>query len=188
MIWFASDHHFGHAALLTFTKDDGSHARPGFSDVDHMNETMIANHNRVVGPTDRVYFLGDVGFSRATLAAVLPRLNGKKRLILGNHDYSDRQMMRFVEDAVAELPADLRDAVTLAAEQRDATNPKSRITNPELLVPQRVDGIEARRAAGRPEARGQRHDDEEQRDRDERDRIRWAGLHDQRFQQPVSRR
>ena len=26
---------------------------------------------------------------------VLPRLNGKKRLILGNHDYSDRQMMRF---------------------------------------------------------------------------------------------
>ena len=28
---------------------------------------------------------------------------------------SDRQMMRFVEDAVAELPADLRDAVTLAA-------------------------------------------------------------------------
>ena len=59
MIWFASDHHFGHAALFTFTKDDGSHARPGFRDVDHMNETMIANHNRVVGPTDRVYFLGD---------------------------------------------------------------------------------------------------------------------------------
>ena len=28
---------------------------------------------------------------------------------------SDRQMMRFVEDAIAELPADLRDAVTLAA-------------------------------------------------------------------------
>ena len=95
MIWFASDHHFGHAALLTFTKDDGSHARPGFRDVDHMNETMIANHNRVVGQTDSVYFLGDVGFGKTTLAAVLPRLNGKKRLILGNHDYSDRQMIRF---------------------------------------------------------------------------------------------
>jgi calcineurin-like phosphoesterase family protein len=51
MIWFASDHHFGHAALLTFTKDDGSHARPGFRHIDHMNETMIANHNRVVGQT-----------------------------------------------------------------------------------------------------------------------------------------
>jgi calcineurin-like phosphoesterase family protein len=95
MIWFASDHHFGHSALLTFRQDDGSPARPGFRDVDHMNETMIANHNRVVGPTDRVYFLGDVGFSKVTLTAVLPRLNGKKRLILGNHDYSDRQMMRF---------------------------------------------------------------------------------------------
>src|SRR5438874_133947 len=56
---------------------------------------MIANHNRVVGVADHAYFLGDVGFRRATLAAVLPRLNGKKRLILGNHDYSDRQMMRF---------------------------------------------------------------------------------------------
>jgi calcineurin-like phosphoesterase family protein len=94
-IWFASDHHFGHANLLKFTSDDGAYVRPGFRDVDHMNETMIANHNRVVGVADRAYFLGDVGFSRATLAAVLPRLNGKKRLILGNHDYSDRQMMRF---------------------------------------------------------------------------------------------
>ena len=94
-IWFASDHHFGHANLLKFMSDDGAYVRPGFRDVDHMNETMIANHNRVVGVADRAYFLGDVGFSRATLAAVLPRLNGKKRLILGNHDYSDRQMMRF---------------------------------------------------------------------------------------------
>lgn len=84
MIWFASDHHFGHASL----------PRPGFRDVAHVNETMIANHNRVVASTDHVYFLGDVG-SKDTLAAVLPRLNGRKRLILGNHDYSDRQMMRF---------------------------------------------------------------------------------------------
>ena len=69
-IWFASDHHFGHANLLKFTSDDGAYVRPGFRDVDHMNETMIANHNRVVGVADRAYFLGDVGFSRATLAAV----------------------------------------------------------------------------------------------------------------------
>lgn len=69
--------------------------RPGFRDLDHMNETMIANHNRVVAPGDNVYFLGDVGFGKKTLQAILPRLNGKKRLILGNHDYGDRQMMRF---------------------------------------------------------------------------------------------
>ena len=55
---------------LTFTKDDGSRARPGFRDVEHMNETMIANHNRVVGPSDCVCFLGDVGFNKATVAAV----------------------------------------------------------------------------------------------------------------------
>ena len=38
-IWFASDHHFGHANLLKFTSDDGAYVRPGFRDVDHMNET-----------------------------------------------------------------------------------------------------------------------------------------------------
>lgn len=94
-IWFASDHHFGHANMLKFTDDRGNPARAGFADVDHMDETMIANHNRVVAPTDTAYFLGDVGFGKAALNRVLPRLQGRKRLILGNHDYGDRQMMRF---------------------------------------------------------------------------------------------
>lgn len=93
--WFISDHHLGHANILKFTDDRGNLIRPGFDDIHHMHEVMIANHNRVVAPTDNVYFLGDVGFNKEVLASLLPRFNGRKRLILGNHDYSDRQMMRF---------------------------------------------------------------------------------------------
>lgn len=93
--WFISDHHLGHENILKFKDDKGNLIRPGFENLSHMHEVMIANHNRVVAPTDNVYFLGDVGFNKAVLAALLPRFNGRKRLILGNHDYSDRQMMRF---------------------------------------------------------------------------------------------
>ena len=45
--------------------------------------------NRVVAPQDKVYHLGDVGMRSSVLQSVLPRLNGKKRLTLGNHDDQD---------------------------------------------------------------------------------------------------
>lgn len=85
-IFFISDHHFGHANILTFKNSDGTPLRE-FQDVDHMNEIMIQRHNLVVRPGDKVYFLGDVVMSRKTSALqVLARLNGEKVLIKGNHD------------------------------------------------------------------------------------------------------
>jgi calcineurin-like phosphoesterase family protein len=59
-----------------------------FSSVEHMNETMILNWNRVVKPQDKVYHLGDVyiGGTEEKVNNILARLNGKKRLIMGNHD------------------------------------------------------------------------------------------------------
>lgn len=85
-IFFISDHHFGHANILTFKNSDGTLLRE-FDDVDHMNEIMIQRHNLVVRPSDKVYFLGDVVISRKTSALqVLARLNGEKVLIKGNHD------------------------------------------------------------------------------------------------------
>ena len=39
-IFFASDHHFGHANILTFKRDDGTALRD-FRDVDHMNEQVF---------------------------------------------------------------------------------------------------------------------------------------------------
>jgi len=83
-IFLCSDHHFSHKALLTFTDADGKRVR-NFDSVEEMDERMVENHNLVVMPKDKVYFLGDVAFNKANLA-IVARLNGEKVLIKGNHD------------------------------------------------------------------------------------------------------
>lgn len=86
-IWVISDTHFNHTNCLRFTKEDGSLMRPGFDDVSLMNETIIENWNSVVKPGDKVYHLGDVIIGeRDWMYRNWPRLNGSKRLIIGNHD------------------------------------------------------------------------------------------------------
>lgn len=95
--FFTSDTHFNHANIIRFCN------RP-FNDVEQMNETLIANWNRVVQPEDTVFHLGDfcLGGS-AEWTKILNRLNGKIYLILGNHDIKNiRQgyMRRFEEVAM----------------------------------------------------------------------------------------
>lgn len=82
-IWFCSDHHFNHARILTFTDKANNLIRPQFRDIHHMNEHLIEAHNARVKPKDKVYFLGDLGRGSGDCVR---RMNGKKRLILGNHD------------------------------------------------------------------------------------------------------
>jgi calcineurin-like phosphoesterase family protein len=90
-IFVISDHHFFHENILKFEDEDGVRFRGQFSSVEEMNELMIENHNSVVKPQDKVYFLGDVGFGIKKLPSVLSRLNGHLRLVLGNHDYSQKR-------------------------------------------------------------------------------------------------
>ena len=83
-----SDTHFNHAAILTF-KDYAGKSPRTFDSVEAMNETMFNNWNSVVKPNDTVYHLGDVLFGvdkDQWLSENFSRLNGKKKLILGNHD------------------------------------------------------------------------------------------------------
>jgi calcineurin-like phosphoesterase family protein len=85
-IFFCSDHHFHHANILNFKRDDGTPLRV-FDDVNHMNEYMVMQHNRVVKPNDKVYFLGDVAMPKTAEALkILAKMNGEKILIKGNHD------------------------------------------------------------------------------------------------------
>lgn len=77
-IYITSDTHFGHENIIQYC------GRP-FANAELMDECLLDNWNSVVKPTDIVYHLGDVYFgvqSRNTIA----KLNGHKRLILGNHD------------------------------------------------------------------------------------------------------
>ena len=85
-VWFASDHHLEHHNILKFKDGTDQLIRPGFSSTKEMNELMISRHNSLVPSTAKVYFLGDVGFNQNVLDELLPRFNGRKRLILGNHD------------------------------------------------------------------------------------------------------
>lgn len=86
-IWLISDTHFGHNNILKFTGYDGKPVRPGFESVTDMDETMIRNWNSMVKENHIVYHLGDVYFGSSEKAdEILGRLNGSKRLILGNHD------------------------------------------------------------------------------------------------------
>ena len=86
-IWVISDTHFGHSNILSFKDQDGNLVRGGFSSVEDMNETMIQKWNSVVKPGDKVYHLGDVFFgSKEDFKSLWPRLNGSKRLVVGNHD------------------------------------------------------------------------------------------------------
>jgi calcineurin-like phosphoesterase family protein len=95
-IWLTSDTHFGHANIIRFTGTDGQLIRPGFSSVEEMNETLIERWNAVVRPTDHVYHLGDVAMKipGAGMIAIVRRLHGHKRLVLGNHDRFSMQQYR----------------------------------------------------------------------------------------------
>ncbi len=80
MIYFTSDLHFGHANIL-------KSCRPQFSDLSHMDETLIQNWNNTVTNNDTVYICGDLLFrNEKPASAYLSRLRGKKILITGNHD------------------------------------------------------------------------------------------------------
>ncbi len=78
--FFTSDTHFGHKNILEYEKD----ARP-FSTIEEMNEIIIERWNSVVTNKDIVYHLGDFAFGRRNIN-IASRLNGKKRLVMGNHD------------------------------------------------------------------------------------------------------
>lgn len=96
---FASDHHFHHKKLIEggFSPNGGEHekntSRP-FSTVEEHDEALIVNHNKVVRPQDSVWFGGDVflsaGDGKPFNYDLLDRMNGTKRLILGNHDTASK--------------------------------------------------------------------------------------------------
>jgi calcineurin-like phosphoesterase family protein len=79
--FFTADTHFGHANIIRYC------GRP-FASVEEMDEAMIATWNTVVGKEDTVFHLGDfaLGTDAKSIRAVFARLNGRKRLIVGNHD------------------------------------------------------------------------------------------------------
>ncbi len=79
MVYFIADTHFGHENIIKLC------SRP-FSLLKEMDEELIARWNARVNGGDTVYILGDILWETCNPEDFLPRLNGKKILIAGNHD------------------------------------------------------------------------------------------------------
>lgn len=79
--FFTSDLHFSHRNVINFCD------RP-YSSIEEMDEAIINQWNTQVNPEDEVYFLGDFGINKKKCldSELIARLNGKKHIILGNHD------------------------------------------------------------------------------------------------------
>lgn len=79
-IFIISDTHFGHKKIVGYEPN----TRP-FNSIEEHDEHLVTLWNSTVKPKDTVWHLGDVLFGRAAFAT-LKRLNGVKKLVMGNHD------------------------------------------------------------------------------------------------------
>lgn len=87
MIWFTSDHHFGHANVIKYCN------RP-FDSVEEMDDELIDRWNSFVGQNDRIYHLGDFTLGGGSQAAdYFRRLNGKIT-VLANFWHHDKRWLR----------------------------------------------------------------------------------------------
>ena len=80
-MFFTADTHFGHKSVIKYSN------RP-YKYVEEMDEALINNWNAVVGPADVVWHIGDFAFAKhKRIIEILEQLNGRKNLVLGNHDH-----------------------------------------------------------------------------------------------------
>lgn len=103
-IFILSDLHLGHANVLKFTIADGSLLRPGFANIDEHDDFIIDSINSVVNPNDRLILVGDCVMNKLHMYK-LDRINGKKTLVMGNHDPTDPQYLTpYFEKLAGALP------------------------------------------------------------------------------------
>jgi calcineurin-like phosphoesterase family protein len=74
---FIADLHLGHINMAL---------KRGFSTVEEHDEYIIEQWNKVVKKRDITWILGDVTMEKSSSYYLLDRLNGMKKVVLGNHD------------------------------------------------------------------------------------------------------
>jgi calcineurin-like phosphoesterase family protein len=87
---FIADLHFGHVNMAK---------KRGFATVEEHDEHIITQWNSVVKKQDLTYILGDVTMESAKPYPLLSRLNGMKKVVLGNHDLPRDipELMKYVQ-------------------------------------------------------------------------------------------
>ncbi len=79
MNYYISDLHFGHKNVIKLV------GRP-YACLEEMDEDLINKWNTRVKRNDTVYIVGDLVFENNDPELYLPRLSGRKILVVGNHD------------------------------------------------------------------------------------------------------
>ena len=96
MVYFTADMHFGHRAIINMQN------RP-FESVEEMDRILLQNFNSVVRQNDTVYILGDICHHMKVEDAdnLIRKMNGKKYLIVGNHDKKyDPRLFEDIKDFI----------------------------------------------------------------------------------------
>lgn len=79
-IWLTADSHFSHKNIIAYE------SRP-FLNTEEMDERLIESWNANIKENDLVFHMGDLFFgNKEKQFEIAKRLNGRKILILGNHD------------------------------------------------------------------------------------------------------
>lgn len=103
-VW--SDPHFNHYNIIKLSN------RP-YSSLDEMNDALIGKWNSTVGNDDLIICLGDFGYpSKRTkrafrgtksLIEIFHSLNGRKHLVLGNHDEKCSETLHLPWETISDM-------------------------------------------------------------------------------------
>lgn len=130
-MFFTSDTHFNHRNIIKYCnrpwnsgKDANGELVVADTDVEAMNEAMIAAWNSTVPADATVWHLGDFALGdRSKIPNIVSRLNGKINLVLGNHDHRNvRKLLDAGFNAVYDHPVVLNKYVILTHEPLEFLN------------------------------------------------------------------
>jgi calcineurin-like phosphoesterase family protein len=92
-VFFTSDLHLSHKKVTKFEE-----CRSVFDSIEAHDQTIMDNWNSVVTKRDLVWVLGDAAWTVEALSK-FDALNGKKKLVLGNHDtFHAAEYLKYFED------------------------------------------------------------------------------------------
>lgn len=106
MVYYTSDHHFGHENIIKYCN-----RYTYCQTAKEMDKILHDKWNSVVKETDIVVHLGDVYFKSRE---ILETLNGRKYLILGNHDIKNEHYLKFWFTIMEQISIDHENKLVLS--------------------------------------------------------------------------
>ena len=98
-VWFTSDNHIRHKNIIKHCPQRAEAGGFDPEDLEAQDKWLLDKWNATVGKKDLVYIVGDFTFMTTEWAKrYLGKMNGRKYLILGNHDKSTEHLQGYFKD------------------------------------------------------------------------------------------